>query len=290
MVAAVRSRRPSAGSRAFVRRAYQMILRREADASGLHQYVSRLDSGEMTRDDVIDALIDSPEFFFMFDDRSNNLALHLGRCQFVSRLPAARRILDLGGTALDEPAGALVMLGYRHQFERLVIVDLPSAERHDLYAEELSRTEAYQSALGPIEYRYHSMTDLGAYPDASFDLVYSGQSIEHVTESEAERVLAEVHRVLAPGGWFCLDTPNGAVCRLHSAELINPDHKVEYSHAELATKLAAAGFTIDWAGGIGHMGSSVARGSFSFRELVRNWAVYPDPEPCYLLAYHCRRP
>lgn len=290
VVAALRSRRPSGGNRSFVRRAYQMILRREADAAGLHQYTSRLDRGEMTRDEVIDALIDSAEFFFAFDDRSNNLALHLGRCQFASRLPAARRILDLGGTALDEPAGALVMLGYRHQFERLVVVDLPSEERHTLYAEGLSRTDTFQSALGPVEYRYHSMTELGDYPDASFDLVYSGQSIEHITESEADRVIAEVHRVLAPGGWFCLDTPNGPVCRLHSTALINPDHKVEYSHPELATKLAAAGFTIEWAGGIGHMGGSLARGSFSFREPVRNWAVYPDPEMCYLLAYHCRRP
>ena len=32
------------------------------------------------------------------------------------------------------------------------------------------------------------MVDLGRYDDGSFDLVYSGQSIEHVNEAEGDAV------------------------------------------------------------------------------------------------------
>ena len=53
------------------------------------------------------------------------------------------------------------------------------------------------------------MVDLGRYGDGAFDMVYSGQTIEHVTEADGDTVVREAFRVLAPGGWFCLDTPNG---------------------------------------------------------------------------------
>ena len=48
------------------------------------------------------------------------------------------------------------------------------------------------SARGPVTYRYQSMTDLSSFADGSFDLVYSGQSIEHVSEDEADVVQIEV--------------------------------------------------------------------------------------------------
>jgi ubiquinone/menaquinone biosynthesis C-methylase UbiE len=50
------------------------------------------------------------------------------------------------------------------------------------------------------------MTDLGGIPDGSFDLIYSGQSIEHVTADEADKVLLEARRVLRPGRFDAADT------------------------------------------------------------------------------------
>lgn len=44
------------------------------------------------------------------------------------------------------------------------------------------------------------------YPDASFDSVVCVDVLEHV--QDLDRVLAEVARVLRPGGWFCYDTIN----------------------------------------------------------------------------------
>ena len=141
--------------------------------------------------------------------------------------PAPTRILDLGGTHQGLPDGALVHLGYPYPFERLVVVDLPVDERDEIY-QGGSTGEAVLSELGPVEFAFHSMVDLGRYGDGSFDLVYSGQSIEHVTEADGDAVVREAFRVLAPGGWFCLDTPNGPVWRLRSDEPMNHDHKIEY--------------------------------------------------------------
>ena len=44
------------------------------------------------------------------------------------------------------------------------------------------------------------------FPAASFDVVTCWHVIEHV--SDPRRMLAEVHRILRPGGWLILATPN----------------------------------------------------------------------------------
>ena len=55
--------------------------------------------------------------------------------------------------------------------------------------------------------------------------------------------LAEVRRILSPDGWFCFDTPNRGITKIQSpGEYINPDHKYEYTHAEMTALLSAAGF------------------------------------------------
>ena len=100
------------------------------------------------------------------------------------------------------------------------------------------------------------MVDLAPYPDASFDLVFSGQTIEHITEAEAEKMLSEVRRVLVPGGWFCLDTPNRRVTELQLGAdvLSNPDHKLEYTHEHLSRLLRDGGFEI-----VGSLTASASR-------------------------------
>jgi SAM-dependent methyltransferase len=73
------------------------------------------------------------------------------------------------------------------------------------------------------------MRDL-PFPDGSFASVLSVQSIEHVPDPE--RVLAEVTRVLEPGGTAIFVTPN----RLEFAradEIIDPYHYVEFAPDEL---------------------------------------------------------
>jgi len=67
--------------------------------------------------------------------------------------------------------------------------------------------------------------------DASVDYVTSIEVIEHLDDADAH--LAEIRRVLAPGGVLVVTTPH----RLESGELQDPYHVVEYDGASLRTVL-----------------------------------------------------
>ncbi len=146
-----------------------------------------------------------------------------------------------------------------------------------------------ESALGPVDFAFHSMTELDRYGDSSFDLIYSGQSIEHITEGEGRRMLREAHRVLAPDGWLCLDTPNGPVWRLRSDDLMNPDHKLEYSADQLRSMLEESGFRVLEAKGLNYMGEAFTRGEFDEAEASGNPGVFAEAEACLLLAFVARK-
>jgi SAM-dependent methyltransferase len=208
---------------------------------------------------------------------------------FVRSLPPARRILDLGGTALGNATGALVLMGYPYRFDDLAVIDLPSEERNELYR-ETGAHPVTETALGPVRYQYHSMADLSGYADGSVDLVYSGQSIEHVPLDVADAVLSEVRRVLKPGGHLALDTPNARVTRLQQADFIDPDHEHEYSHAEMIEKLERAGFEVVEAKGLNYAGPSLAAGHFDVDAIASARGLFSLIEDCYLLAYVCRVP
>jgi predicted SAM-dependent methyltransferase len=280
-----------------IRMAYNVMLRREPDPVGLAYFEARVASGEINYDRMVEELRGSEEFACQVTFSSLGHSIHTGRCEFIRSLPSARRILDLGGTHKASEYGAFVRMGYLYPFDELVIVDLPSEDRHPIYQDELmsqrvaNDAAAHQvmSPLGLVSYRYHSMTDLSDYPDASFDLVYMGQSIEHVTESDGDKVLAQVHRVLRPGGWLALDTPNGRVTRVQQDDFIDPDHEIEYTVEQLDAKLQAAGFTVVEAKGLNYAGRSLERGVFSVEEVAGNTGIFADARECYILTFLCSK-
>ena len=245
--------------------------------------------GELSRHGVAEALAHSEEFRRRVPIGNVLLSMHVSRSEFVAGLPPAARILDLGGTHQGLPDGALVHLGYPYPFERLVVVDLPVDERDAIY-QGGSTGEPVLSELGPVEFAFHSMVDLGRYDDGSFDLVYSGQSIEHVSEADGDAVAREAFRVLAPGGWFCLDTPNGPVWRLRSDELMNHDHQIEYAAGELVAKLERAGFEVTECKGLNLMRRGAAAGVFDEAEASAFPGVFAAAEDCLLLAVVARKP
>jgi SAM-dependent methyltransferase len=212
------------------------------------------------------------------------LMIHNARCNLVATyLPEAAVIVDLGGAA-----GSIYEMGYPHAFERLTVVDLPPQDRHDMYR-DWGQPERI-TPNGPIYNLYTSMDDLRAIPDASVDLVWSGQSMEHITEEQGDRVCAEVLRILKPGGQFCLDTPNRLMTQIHlagSAPFIHPEHKVEYTPRQLRRKLRRNGFTVREALGVCEMIRTKRRRWIDYRDFSASASVNTNVAGSYIQYYRC---
>lgn len=285
-------RRPD--DRTFVRAAYRALLGREPDSDGCTQNVAAL-AGGAAREQVLSAILQSEEYQL----RQNlpmmpGKALHNARLEYIRhRVPAARIVVDLGGAANQSRAGALLLCGYPHRPETIYIVDLPDERRM------LGSGEPESGKHGPdvrhrgvmIRYLYQSMAEPVPLGEGAVDLVFSGESIEHITETEADLVCREAWRLLRPGGHFCLDTPNGALTRLQSPEaLIHPEHKKEYRPCELRAKLEAVGFEVVEEGAICPMPESLRSGRFLYKEMVNRRGLSANPDEGYLFYLIGRKP
>ncbi len=278
----------SVNHRDFIAMAFLLILNRPPDESGIQYYLERLDGQLFNRQQFIQFLFESPEYHSRFEPKFPD-RLHEARKEFIKTLPAAECIVDLGGACPTVIEGALYTNGYRYRAKRLIIVDLPFDTRmiipRDFEEKNLIRD------YGTIEYIQSPMVDLSAIEDEIADLVFSGESIEHVTKPEAVRVIAEARRVLKPGGYFCLDTPNSKLTRIHSPnQFIHPEHKIEYVPSDLITMLKTGGFEVIETGGICPMPESAKTGVFDETEVFRMPALSDDADLSYCFYVKCQKP
>jgi 2-polyprenyl-3-methyl-5-hydroxy-6-metoxy-1,4-benzoquinol methylase len=135
------------------------------------------------------------------------VAAHLKRYDFARPLCAGRRVLDAacgvgyGSAFLAEEAASVVG----------VDVDAGSVE----YARGRYASERCTFEVMDVERL--------AFADGTFEVACSFETIEHV--GDPERALAELARVLEPGGTLVVSTPHVAVTT-HSPA--NPFHQVEF--------------------------------------------------------------
>jgi SAM-dependent methyltransferase len=212
--------------------------------------------------------------------------IHNARLKMIQTiLPSAKTIIDLGGA--NSP---LYEMGYPHEFEKLLMVDLPTDERHREFRRPLNNV----TTKGLVEILYSDMTKLVTIENESFDLAWSGQSIEHITPEQANSMLNEVHRVLKTGGLFALDTPNRLITKIHtetaaSGGYIHPDHKIEYYYEDLAKLLKSHGFVIEDARGICEMPLTYRTQHFHYEDFVLGSPISDRIYSSYILYFLCRK-
>ncbi|GHT92037.1 hypothetical protein FACS1894140_3490 [Spirochaetia bacterium] len=105
---------------------------------------------------------------------------------------------------------------------------------------EYARRERFLDVRGlPLEENH--------FPDSSFDLVLASHLIEHLNNPAA--FVEEVYRILAPGGYFLVTTPNisGFQARLFKSRWRSAifDHLYLFSVKTLSRLLAEKGFAIE---------------------------------------------
>lgn len=112
-------------------------------------------------------------------------------------------------------------------------------------------------------------------PTGSCDAVVSLQVIEH--QWDVDRYLAEVARVVRPGGTFVCATPNRLTFTPHSPTPVNPFHTVELTAHELTRRLEGR-FAVDIVGGVWPGGRLARREAELGAPLPQLLAAAGDPD------------
>lgn len=193
-------------------------------------------------------------------------------------------ILDIGGVTPNNPRGALLTMGYPHHFDTLFVVDVPPKGS----LEQMASCEKYdvvKTELGQIKYRY---TDMGrlhelGFNDGFFDLIWMGQSVEHIKEADFDFILPFIFKYLKPKGFFCLDTPNRRVTSLQAGDrYIHPEHRIEYYVPDMLDKLKENGFAIVETLGIGLAENMLKANVFVPSEILERFWLNAKPDESYL--------
>ncbi|MFN0119220.1 MAG: methyltransferase domain-containing protein [Blastocatellia bacterium] len=173
----------------------------------------------------------------------------------LQRIPPAQkstdRLLELGSLIHMAPAVGR-FCGYR---------EISCADYWE--TEDKVTTETVRQVSGPDSYtfelkNFNVETDAFPYPDSHFRVVLCCELIEHL-QRDPMHMLWECNRVLEPGGFLLLTTPNIASARgiegllvgcapylLSQYNLTTPadQHNREYAPYEIGVALAAAGFDV----------------------------------------------
>lgn len=254
-------------------------------------YLKKLDSGEITRTSLIFSFLMIPAEIEKKIFKTTGISSHhLARLTLVQKnLPPAKVILDLGGAAGHLVEGSLLAMGYPSIPDQVHIIDLPPEQR--MFGSAILPTNEVTTPQGTkITYYYQSMTDLSNFENEIMDLVWSGQSIEHITEHESEKVFTEVHRVLKNGGYFCLDTPNRKLTRLQvRIGFVHPEHKLEYDPEHLINNIEKFGFKVVDKKAVSPMPFSLRTGRFSRLELIDAVGLSEYPDEGYSFYLKCQK-
>jgi SAM-dependent methyltransferase len=184
--------------------------------------------------------------------------LHTTRRDWI--VAAIRRSCTRGGHALEVGPGSGVYLPTLAQVSDEVV----ATDIEDSY---LTRLRPLGESLPCLRLVRDDIT-ASALPSDSFDLILCTEVVEHVTSSR--RALAEIHRLLKPGGTMILSTPQRysplevsaklaflpgvirVVRRIYGEPIVDTEHINLMTSSVLRAQIAEAGFMPReyWLGGV----------------------------------------
>ncbi len=147
---------------------------------------------------------------------------HFHRYAFACPAARGRRVLD---AACGEGYGSSLLARFAQSVQGVDIDPLAVAHARARYAHETN-----------LRFEIGDATALDTLPDASFDLITSFETLEHVEAQE--RMLAGFRRLLAPRGVLLVSSPDKAQYS-DAAGHTNPFHVRELYRDEFETLLAA---------------------------------------------------
>jgi hypothetical protein len=95
---------------------------------------------------------------------------------------------------------------------------------------------------GNVTWIANTASDMSAVQDASCDMVFSGQNLEHLWPEEVAGFALEAARVLQPGGHLVIDSPNRTVTS--AQRWSHPQHTIELTPDEAGQLVQLAGFDV----------------------------------------------
>jgi len=99
-----------------------------------------------------------------------------------------------------------------------------------------------QYAAPGVETLVGSCTDLSRFGDASLDVIFASNLLEHLTRPDIDATLSEVRRALRPDGYLILIQPNFRYCAREYFD--DYTHLQIFTHVSLSDWLAAAGLRV----------------------------------------------
>ncbi len=270
--------------------AYELILQRPIDSNGKSFWEAKIKNGTFSRTLLVDTLVSSPEYQMLKKTPFHEM-VHLARVEWIKKLPDVSFILDIGGSSPNIDQGALIELGYPYRPKKLFIFDLPPEEQY-WGKPKFPQDRDYSFAWGNLKYfhgRAENIQTVGALQHTKFDMVYMGQTIEHIMPEFLPGVLEWIGDHLADDGKFIFDTPNRLITAIQSDAFIDPDHKIEYTPNELRDILHRCNFSISDSWGLLPMPKTFKLKKFSPQEVYDHALVSNELEISYLFAFSCER-
>jgi len=102
--------------------------------------------------------------------------------------------------------------------------------------------EMRRFATPDVELRIESGITLPGVPQASVDLVFASNFLEHLVAEELDELLDHVRRALTPHGRLILIQPNHRLCAAHYFD--DPTHRTIFDDANIGEWLARHGLRV----------------------------------------------